>query len=566
MFENFKKNMQKKMEEYQRQVEAQQRNKNNNSYNERNNQPVRRSSFLNIFLWSLCFALLINYFFMPKPNNQTGFSLKTDKFFERNDVSFDGDNLFGNLNMNGNRLDSVSLKKYKQTVNKDSDNVSVLSSVFDDNKNKKDTYSFIEFGYEAADDSGVFFDIPNAQTKWKYKKLSDNEYSLTWNNGKGLDFIRTYVIDDKHSIIQVKNEIVNKSGKEISFIPKTSLVNSFNIKNLDNSSFAGVITVFDKKFKSYKYLKINKANVISVSGKDGYVAFTDNYFANAMIFNGDVKVVIYADNSFKGEDKKNIKTYNIQVMKAPVVLENGKSYVSDDKFFIGAKEVDLLSSISEDFNVDKFNLLIDYGTFFFIANPAAALLRYLNSSFGSVGIAIILFAIIMKILLIPLSLKQTKMMVKMKKIAPELKRIQTYYGDNKMQMQMQMALLYKKHGINPFASFLQILIQIPIFIALWRALAITMDMRHAEFLWLSDLSAKDPYYILPILMGITMWIQMRLQNSSSDESNPMSKTMKYMPWIMTAMFAMLPSGLILYYVISNILGIAQQEIANRVYK
>ena len=119
-------------------------------------------------------------------------------------------------------------------------------------------------------------------------------------------------------------------------------------------------------------------------------------------------------------------------------------------------------------------------------------------------------------------------------------------------------------GVAP--SFLQILIQIPIFIALWRALAITMDMRHAEFLWLSDLSAKDPYYILPILMGITMWIQMRLQNSSSDESNPMSKTMKYMPWIMTAMFAMLPSGLILYYVISNILGIAQQEIANRVYK
>jgi len=178
------------------------------------------------------------------------------------------------------------------------------------------------------------------------------------------------------------------------------------------------------------------------------------------------------------------------------------------------------------------------------------------------SIAIILFAIVMKIILLPLAMKQMKTTYKMQKMAPELKRIQTYYANNKIQQQMQIAMLYKKHGVNPFTLFTQLLIQIPIFLAMWRALIVTIEMRHSKFLWINDLTSRDPIFVLPVLLGITMLLQMKLQNKGGvDDTNPGAKATKYMPYIMTVMFAFLPSGLILYYVVGNILGIIQQEVA-----
>ena len=565
MFNKFKENLQKKLEEYQKQM-------NTTGGNNQSNQVAGKSSnTLSLLIWSMTFAILINYFFFGKnfENQHIDTNQQSEQFIKQDYINFaEKDNfLIGNLNKNGITIDNVTLGKYKKNDNKS--NVDMLSPIYSKDGIKNDTYSFIKLGFINSGTNKFFIDLPDDNSKWKLKSVKNNTYTFYIQNKNGFIFNRIFKFNNGY-IFEIIDEIINPTNNTVELIPYKLIQQSIDIKNINKSSFSGITIITNNETEEIKYKTIEDKNIIRSSLNDkSVIGWTNNYFANTLISNFPVDVsIVYNKNLSRviNKDGKNqdIKNFQVKISDInPIIIKPNSKYSYTFQIFAGAKEIDMIEKYSKEISMPRFNTIVDYGSFFFIARPAANLLRFLNKYFNSMSIAIILFAIIMKFILLPLSIKQMKMTNKMKQMAPELKRIQTYYSDNKLQQQMQIAMLYKKHKINPFSLFTQLLIQIPIFLAMWRALIITIEMRQSKFIWINDLTLPDPLFILPILLGITMLIQIKLQNSgNSDNANPAAKATKYMPYIMTFMFAFLPSGLILYYIVGNILGIIQQEIAN----
>lgn len=564
MFDRFKENLQKKLVEYQKQVsDANQKNINSASSS--------KSSTLSVLIWSMTFAILINYFFFNNSKNDNSTEHITEniqyvkydkiKFVEKNNL------LSGKLNKNGVTLDDIELLKYKDGY-KNNLNIKTLSPVFSDKGEINDLYSFVKFGFKNAGTNKFYVDLPDDDTTWKMEPSKGSNYTFYWTNNLGFKFYRTFNFNNGY-LFKVTDTIINNSKSDVALIPYKIVQQSINSADIDNSSLSGAIIITDEKIDEINYKTIENKNIVRISTNNkSAIGFTNNYFANILVSEKPVDISIRYNKTLSKIIKKNDKTFNIKNFQIelsdinPITIKQNEKYSYDFHIFSGAKQIDLLTQYANQLSMPRFNMLVDYGTFFFIARPATALLRFLNKYFDSMSIAIILFAIVMKVILLPLAMKQMKTTYKMQKMAPELKRIQTYYANNKIQQQMQIAMLYKKHGINPFTLFTQLLIQIPIFLAMWRALIVTIEMRHSKFLWINDLTSRDPIFVLPVLLGITMLLQMKLQNKGGvDDTNPGAKATKYMPYIMTVMFAFLPSGLILYYVVGNILGIIQQEVA-----
>jgi len=214
-------------------------------------------------------------------------------------------------------------------------------------------------------------------------------------------------------------------------------------------------------------------------------------------------------------------------------------------------------------SISGIDRTLDYGFFGFLSRPFLWTLLRLHDFVGNYGIAIILLTLMIRGLMWPLTKKSFKSMAAMQKIQPEMQRIQKLYGDDKLRMQQEIMQLYRTHKANPFGSIGIMFLQIPIFFALYKALLIAVELRHAGFLWLPDLSVRDPYFILPILMALTMWLQFRLNAVGKNSDLPGMKMMKYMPWIFAVLFAFMPSGLVLYWTASNIVGIFQLWLMKR---
>ncbi|MDR2934176.1 MAG: membrane protein insertase YidC, partial [Rickettsiales bacterium] len=481
MFDNFKKNLQKKLIEYQKQMEnvhskngqGENATKNTKFEKKSNSNQQRRASFLSVMIWSMAFAMLINYFFFDnivEKKNIDEADFKKPTPVVRNDVAFGGDGNFlqGNLNANGIAIDDISLVYHKKTIEPNSENVAALTPRFNKNKEENNLYSFMKIGYENSPNNKFYMPLPDESSQWKLIESQKNFYKFSWNNGQGLTFVRTISFGVNEYVFTVHDRFENTTGKTIEIVPYKTINQSIDIRAINKSSFAGAIMISDD-VEEIKYNDIeDEKNIRFVSDKNAVIGFTDNYFAQAIITEKPANISVdwigknYEIDSKTGgkkEGKLDATIFRILVKdRNPIVVKPNSAVVYMTHVFTGAKNVDMLEKYAKEFNIPKMKMLVDYGTFFFIAQPAAALLRWLNLSFGNMGIAIILFGIIMKILLIPLSLKQMKMTYKMRQMAPELKRIQTYYSDNKFQMQMQMAMLYKKYKINPFASFLQLLI------------------------------------------------------------------------------------------------------------
>jgi YidC/Oxa1 family membrane protein insertase len=496
-----------------------------------------------------------------KTNPTKGIS-RSDALKETDRVFIENSNLSGSISLRGALIDDIILKNYRETLDKSSKPIVVLSP-----KKSEDGY-FVESGW-ATTKSDV--KVPDNNSLWQIregKKLTPaSPVTLEWNNREGVVFSKKIEVDDKY-LFKITETIRNEKSKTIelfhySQITKNTKPNTENFYILHE----GLIGVVDKNLKEETYSTIEKEKK-TYTGKSGWFGITDKYWMSA--------IIPESGKSFKGEYSfANSYKANF-IISEPTIANPQKSTSNTLKIFIGAKEVYPIDSYTEKEKIDRFDLSIDWGWFYFITKPLFFVIDYIFKIVGNFGVAIIILTLIVRILFFPLNNYSFKSMAKMKVLQPEMLRIKELYKDDVKRTQQEMMALYKREKVNPLSGCLPILVQIPIFFAVYKMLFVTLEMRHAPFFgWIKDLSAADPTTIFnlfglipwnppsflmigvwPILMGITMYFQMKLNPTPPDPIQ--AKIFAFFPLIMTVMLATFPSGLVVYWTVSNILTMAQQ--------
>ena len=496
-----------------------------------------------------------------KANPTKGIS-RSDALKETDRVFIENSNLSGSISLRGALIDDIILKNYRETLDKSSKPIVVLSP-----KKSEDGY-FVESGW-ATTKSDV--KVPDNNSVWQIregKKLTPaSPVTLEWNNREGVVFSKKIEVDDKY-LFKITETIRNEKSKTIelfhySQITKNTKPNTENFYILHE----GLIGVVDKNLKEETYSTIEKEKK-TYTGKSGWFGITDKYWMSA--------IIPESGKSFKGEYSfANSYKANF-IISEPTIANPQKSTSNTLKIFIGAKEVYPIDNYTEKEKIDRFDLSIDWGWFYFITKPLFFVIDYIFKIVGNFGVAIIILTLLVRILFFPLNNYSFKSMAKMKVLQPEMLRIKELYKDDVKRTQQEMMALYKREKVNPLSGCLPILIQIPIFFAVYKMLFVTLEMRHAPFFgWIKDLSAADPTTIFnlfglipwnppsflmigvwPILMGITMYFQMKLNPTPPDPIQ--AKIFAFFPLIMTVMLATFPSGLVVYWTVSNVLTMAQQ--------
>ena len=496
-----------------------------------------------------------------KANPTKGIS-RSDALKESDRVFIENSNLSGSISLRGALIDDIILKNYRETLDKSSKPIVVLSP-----KKSEDGY-FVESGW-ATTKSDV--KVPDNNSVWQIregKKLTPaSPVTLEWNNREGVVFSKKIEVDDKY-LFKITETIRNEKSKTIelfhySQITKNTKPNTENFYILHE----GLIGVVDKNLKEETYSTIEKEKK-TYTGKSGWFGITDKYWMSA--------IIPESGKSFKGEYSfANSYKANF-IISEPTIANPQKSTSNTLKIFIGAKEVYPIDNYTDKEKIDRFDLSIDWGWFYFITKPLFFVIDYIFKIVGNFGLAIIILTLIVRILFFPLNNYSFKSMAKMKVLQPEMLRIKELYKDDVKRTQQEMMALYKREKVNPLSGCLPILVQIPIFFAVYKMLFVTLEMRHAPFFgWIKDLSAADPTTIFnlfglipwnppsflmigvwPILMGITMYFQMKLNPTPPDPIQ--AKIFAFFPLIMTVMLATFPSGLVVYWTVSNVLTMAQQ--------
>ena len=494
--------------------------------------------------------------------NPTKAISRGDALKEGDRVLIENSNLSGSISLRGALIDDIILKNYREALDKNSKAIVLLSP------KKSDEGYFIESGWATAKSD---VKVPDNNSIWQIrdgKKLTPSSpVTLEWNNREGVVFSKKIEVDDKY-LFKVTETIRNEKNKTIelfhySQITKSTKPNTENFYILHE----GLIGVVDKNLKEETYSAIEKEKK-TYAGKSGWFGITDKYWMSAIIpENG---------KSFKGEYSfANSYKANF-IISEPTIANPQKSASNTLKIFIGAKEVYPIDNYTEKEKIDRFDLSIDWGWFYFITKPLFFVIDYIFKIVGNFGVAIIILTIIVRIIFFPLANYSFKSMAKMKVLQPEMLRIKELYKDDVKRTQQEMMALYKREKVNPLSGCLPILIQIPIFFAVYKMLFVTLEMRHAPFFgWIKDLSAADPTTLFnlfglipwnppsflmigvwPILMGVTMYFQQKLNPTPPDPIQ--AKIFAFFPLIMTVMLATFPSGLVVYWTVSNVLTMAQQ--------
>jgi YidC/Oxa1 family membrane protein insertase len=474
----------------------------------------------------------------------------------------------GSVNLTGARIDDIILKKYLTDLSPDSDNVKLLSP-----KGSENSY-FAEYGWVTDNNNKI--ELPNANTIWKSNRstISPSQPAvLTWDNGNGIIFKKTISLDNEY-MFNIEQTIINNTSEEIKIYPY-GLINRTGLPKLSGLFILheGPIGVMNDRVKEVDYDDLEDNNKISEKSKTGWIGITDKYWLAALIPNQSSSFEGHFQSFSRGATIKFQTSYLGPQIAIP--SNNQKSYSS--QFYIGAKEVPILDKHEED-GIPMFDRAIDFGWFYIITKPLAYLLHFFSTYLGNVGLAIIALTICIRIILFPLANKSFKSMNKMKVLQPQMMEIRKRYGNDKVQMQKEVMALYKKEKANPLAGCLPILLQIPVFFALYKVLTVTLEMRQAPFYgWINDLSVPDPYSIFnmfglipidlpsfliigmwPLLMGATMFLQQKLNPAPPDPIQ--AKVMGMLPFIFIFLFAQFAAGLVLYWTCNNILSIAQQWI------
>ena len=493
-------------------------------------------------------------------------------------VRIDTPSLSGSIALKGGRIDDLSLVKYRETVDPNSPPIVLLAPSGSPHP------FYAEFGWSAP--SGASVKLPDSDTLWQQQgsgALSvGRPVTLVYDNGQGLQFRRTIAIDDKY-LFTIKDEVINNGTAPVTLYPFGLISRHGTPQTLGYYILhEGLIGVFgDKGLQEETYANIEKQKSISFTATNVWLGITDKYWAATLL--PDTKTQVQAKFS-TGTIGNNIKTYQSDYLGPAQTIAPGSTAVVDGRLFAGAKEVSVVDGYDQQLALNKFDRLIDWGWFYFITKPLFLAMDWIYRHVGNFGVAILIVTVIIKIFFFPLANKSYASMAKMKAVQPEMMAIRERFADDKMKQQQAMMELYKKERINPVAGCLPIVIQIPVFFALYKVLFVTIEMRHAPFFgWIKDLAAPDPTTVFnlfglipwdpshvpmlgpflmlgiwPLIMGVTMWFQMKLNPPPPDPTQAM--IFNYMPIIFTFMLASFPAGLVIYWAWNNTLSVAQQSV------
>ncbi len=496
-------------------------------------------------------------------------------------VAIDTPAIAGSINLRGGRIDDVALKNYRETVDPRSANIVLLSP-----EGTQNPY-YAEFGWVGAQAGG----LPNAATEWtadRDRLTPSTPVTLTWDNGQGLVFRRTISVDDKF-MFTIKSSIENRGSGPVALHPYGLVSRHGKPTTLGyyvlHEGMIGVLG--DTGLQEITYDTLDKEEPVAgstVSEKKwdnvqgGFLGITDKYWATTVVPD---QATTY-QGAFTSQQSQAGRTYHAIMQGAAQTIQPGSTAETTQRFFAGAKEVATVDAYQSSLGIKNFDLMIDWGWFYFITKPLFKVLDFFYRMFGNFGIAILLVTVVLKILFFPLANKSYASMAKMKAVQPEMTSIRERYADDKMKQQQALMELYRKEKINPVAGCWPVLIQIPVFFALYKVLFVTIEMRHAPFFgWIRDLAAPDPTSIFnlfgllpynpgavpvlgpflmlgvwPILMGITMWLQMKMNPEPPD---PVQKQVfAWMPVIFTFMLGSFPAGLVIYWAWNNLLSVTQQ--------
>lgn len=485
-------------------------------------------------------------------------------------IAIDTPSLVGSINLTGARLDDLKLKKYRETVDDNSPIISLLNPA-----GLSDAY-FAEIGYIGNELSG---DVPGPSTPWTASQgttlTQESPIVLTWENDKGLTFTRTVSVDADY-MFTYEDTIANASGATVS-LSKYGRITRF--AKPTTASFwilhEGLIGVIGENgLQEIDYDDVESDGTIKVdTATAGWLGITDKFWAAALVPTQgkefDTRYSYFSDGTPR---------YQSDFRSSPITLDDGANTATTARVFAGAKQVPIINGYEAAFNIPQFELLIDWGWFYFITKPLFWLIDFFFKQFGNFGVAILLTTVVVKLLFFPLANKSYVSMANMKKVQPKMEELKAKHGDDRAALQQGMMELYKKEKINPIAGCWPVLLQIPVFFALYKVLFVTIEMRHAPFFgWIQDLSAPDPTSLFnlfgllpydvpaflligvwPLIMGVTMFLQMRMNPTPPDPTQAMIFT--WMPVVFTFMLATFPAGLVIYWAWNNTLSILQQGV------
>ena len=505
-------------------------------------------------------------------------------------IKIDTPRLAGSISLLGGRIDDLSLKDYRDTLDEDSDIVKLFLP-----DGEPEAY-YALYGWAPGGDLD-FDDVPGASTVWQLAKgdsLSpESPIEIVWNNGRGLNFRRTIAIDEDY-LFTVTQAVENSSGGSVRVAPSIELVRHGTPTDLKNFFILheGAISQSGEELNEYDYGKIEdfgptdrwgpNSEVVNVAS-NGWTGFTDHYWMST--------IIPEATQPFESVLQYNASTDKFRAIARLATLDvaNGASASTTTQLFAGAKEWETIRNYQNENGIYKFLDSIDWGWFFFLTKPIFAVLHWLNGIIGNMGWSIIALTLVIKAVLFPLAYKSYVSMARMKALQPEMEKLKEQAGEDKKKLQKGMMELYKTNKVNPAAGCLPILPQIPIFFSLYKVIFVTLELRHAPwFGWIRDLSAPDPSSILnlfgllpyntpdpnsllfiislgvmPIILGVSMWMQQKLNPAPTDATQAM--IFAWMPWVFMFMLGRFASGLVLYWIANNTITFMQQYIIMRTH-
>ncbi|MEE9317604.1 MAG: membrane protein insertase YidC [Rhodospirillales bacterium] len=478
--------------------------------------------------------------------------------------------LVGSIALTAGRIDDLTLTAYRETLDPQSPEIVLMVP-----KGTEKAY-YAEFGWVA--DEGQ--PVPGADTLWQANRdtlTPETPVTLTWDNGKGLKFSRTYAID-KEYMFTVTQKVKNQSGATATLYPYglisrrgTPEVTGFYILH------EGLVGVANNTLTEISYEDIQEKGQIKEIATGGWIGITDKYWLAALV--PDQKTQVNTRYIHRKEGSQDL--YQVDYLAAPIKVAAGGSAVAESRLFTGAKEVTLMDGYNENLNIDRFDLTIDFGWFYFLTKPIFYALLYINEVVLNFGVSILLLTVAIKIVFFPLANKSYTSMSAMKKLQPQILKLRERFGEDKTRLNEEMMALYKRENVNPASGCLPILIQIPVFFALYKVLFVNIEMRHAPFFgWIKDLSAADPTSIFnffgmipwtppdflmvgvwPLIMGGSMFLQQKLNPQPTDPMQ--AKIFLFLPIMFTFLLARFPAGLVIYWAWNNILSMAQQWVIMR---
>ena len=494
----------------------------------------------------------------------------------------------GAISLQGGRIDQLSLKKYRDTIEPGSDIVDLFAPV------GSDAPYYALYGW--APGSGLTHDdVPTANTIWQVESgetlTPDTPVTLVWQNQTGLTFRRQIAVDNDY-LFTITQSVENTGTTQVSLAPYGILARHGEPQDMKNFFILheGLISMSDGELAEVDYDDVTdydfnpregaQAQVLQVE-QSGWTGFTDHFWMTTLIpqSGGPFKSVN------KYDPKRNI--YQTEAVLPTQTVAPGQSASVESRLFAGAKEWETIRRYQNDNDIERFLDSIDWGWFFFLTKPIFAVLHWLNALIGNMGWAIIGLTLLIKAILLPLAYKSYVSMAKMKELQPRMEAIKESAGDDRQKLQKEMMELYKKEKVNPASGCLPILLQIPIFFSLYKVIFVTLELRHAPWIgWIKDLSAPDPSSlynlwgifpwdapesgtilalifigIMPLLLGISMWLQQKLNPSPTDPTQQM--IFAWMPWVFMFMLGSFASGLVLYWIANNTITFCQQYLIMR---